>query len=365
METNQKERGSSRPVSRQGSAKRPSPTGQTKRRPASNQNTSVRRTAQQGSTSAERDRRVKQNRDAIRARQRQQARAKQRNNASRRPAPAVIYTQPAVFNRNRLLMQLLIVTAVVLALVMGLSIFFKVEVITVSGANVYSAWAVREASGIEEGDNLLTFSIPRASAQIKATLPYVDSVRIGIKLPNTVNIVIEELDVVYAIQSSDGLWWLMTSEGKVVEQTDGGTAGSYTKVLGVTLESPLIGEAGIAREEPTTATAQTDASGEIIGTEPVTVTGAERLQVALEILRELEANDVVGEAASVNVAELSDIVLWYGQRYQVMLGDTSNLSYKIDSMCSVISSEEMETGYGVLDVSFTIWTDKVGYTPFE
>ena len=362
METNQRE---TRTRSAQGKS-------QTRKRPATKTNTSSqaarkRRKAQQAKAraKAERERRVKQNREAAKARQRRQARAQQQTKAARRPAPAVIYTQPAAFNRNRLLMQLLIVTAVVLALVMCLSIFFKVETITVYGANVYSAWTVREASGIAEGDNLLTFSIPRACAQIRANLPYVDTVRIGIKLPDTVNIVIEELDVVYAIQSYDGLWWLINSEGKVIEPTDGGTAGSYTKVLGVTLDSPMVGETGTARETVTAATAQTDASGEVVGTEPVVVTGAERLQVALQILQELEANDIVGEAASVDVTDLTDIQLWYGQQYQVELGDSSNLSYKIASMYAVINKSEMSTGYGVLDVSFTLWPDEVGYTPFE
>lgn len=310
-------------------------------------------------------RRARQNREAVLARQRQLNRARQRKKVKRRPAPAVIYTQPAVFNRNRLMMQLLIVTAVVLAVVMGLSIFFKVDVICVYGADVYSAWTVREASGIQTGDNLLTFSVPRACAQIKANLPYVKTARIGIKLPDTVNIIIEEEAVVYAVQSSDGLWWLMTSGGKIVEQTDGGTAGSYTKLLGVTLDSPVINEQAMAREEPVDATTQTDASGEVVGTEPVIITGAQRLQIGLEILQHLESNDMVGEAASVNVAELGDIQLWYGQQYQVKLGDSENMAYKIAQMCAAIRSSEMSTGYGVLDVSYTIWPDQVGYTPFE
>ena len=79
---------------------------------------------------------------------------------------------------------------------------------------------VSDVSGIEIGDNLLSFGESKASAKIKIALPYVDQVRIGIKLPDTVNIVITEIDVVYAIQDVDGIWWLMTSEGRIMEQTD-------------------------------------------------------------------------------------------------------------------------------------------------
>lgn len=272
--------------------------------------------------------------------------------------PAVIYTQPRAFNRDRLLVQLLTVMAVVLALVLGLSVFFKVKVITVSGAEVYGAWTVREASGISEGDNLLTFGRARAAGKITAKLPYVKSARIGIKLPDTVNIEIEEEDVVYAIKSSDGIWYLMNSEGKVVEQSTSGSAKSYTQVLGVTLSAPVVGEPGIAAEEVPT---ETDESGEYI---PVTLTGAQRLSAALEILQALEENDIVGQAASVDVTRLNDIILWYGTQYQVNLGDNTNLFYKIACMNDVILQlSDYQTG--ILDVSFTTWKEQVGYTPFE
>ena len=274
------------------------------------------------------------------------------------PTPAVIYTQPLPFNRDRLVVQLLTVTAVVLAIVLGLSVFFKVKTITITGADTYSAWAVREASGISEGDRLLTFSKIRAASQVKANLPYVKSVRIGIKLPDTVNIMIEEESVVYAIKSGDGAWWLMDSDGRVVEQANNARAATCTQVLGVTLDQPVANEKGIATEAVPT---ETNELGELI---PVTTTGAQRLTAALQILKALEDNDIVGEAASVDVTSTEDIILWYGTQYQVNLGDTSRLDYKIDCMNdAILQLSDYESG--ILDISFTIWPNQVGYTRFS
>ena len=150
----------------------------------------------------------------------------------------------------------------------------------------------------------------------------------------------------------------MNSEGKVVEQSTSGSAKSYTQVLGVTLSAPVVGEPGIAAEEVPT---ETDESGEYI---PVTLTGAQRLSAALEILQALEENDIVGQAASVDVTRLNDIILWYGTQYQVNLGDNTNLFYKIACMNDVILQlSDYQTG--ILDVSFTTWKEQVGYTPFE
>ena len=284
--------------------------------------------------------------------------ARKRKRAQMHDTPAVIYTAPTPFNRNRLFIQLLSVVAVVVAMVGALSVFFKVKTITVSGAEKYSTWAVREASGIKEGDNLLTFSIPRASGQIIAQLSYVDKVRIGIKLPDTVNIYIEELDVAYAIKDSDGTWWLMTSDGRMVEQTNSGVAADHTQVLGVTVETPQVNEYAVATEEVPT---ETNEAGELV---PVTVTGAQRLSAALQILKALEANDIVGEAASVDVTRLEDVILWYGTRYQVNLGGTNDMEYKIACMNdTILQLSDYQTG--VLDVSFTYWKTQVGYTPFE
>lgn len=281
------------------------------------------------------------------------------------PTPAVIYTEPAAFSRNRLVVQLVTVVAVVLALTVGLSVFFKVQHIYVSGAKVYSESAITEVCGISKGDNLLTFSHARAAALIQANRPYVREVRFGIKLPDTVNIIIEEDEVVYAVKDETGQWWLMNSSGRVVTQGTSSTVANKTQILGVNLDNPVPNEHAVAMESAPAVTDTTDPSGETVAEiTPVTTTGAQRLDAALEILKALEANDIVGSAASVDVSRIDDIVLWYGTRYQVNLGDSTRLEYKIACMNSVIA-QMSEYQSGVLDCSFTIWEKQVGYTPFS
>ena len=299
--------------------------------------------------------------------QKTQQSPKRRVSKLRRPTQPVVYTQPKVFNRSRLMVQLVSIVAMVMAVVLCLSIFFRVEVVTVSGANAYGAWRVQEASGIQQGDYLLTFGKARACAKIKAELPYVDTVRIGIKLPNTVNIVIEEIDVVYAIQDQDGIWWLITSGGKVMEQTDAAGASAYTKVLGVKLSSPEKEEQAVAFQElieQTTPPQETLAEGETLVPRPIIVTEQQRLDAALSILRALEANEIVGEAASVDVTDMTRIELWYGARYQVNLGENTDMDYKIACLKGAVNKLS-DYDSGELDISFTTWPDKVTYTPFD
>ena len=305
--------------------------------------------------------RAEQRRKSAKRAKEREALAKRRKNR-----PPVVYTDPKPFNLNRLLIQLVAVLAIALAVTMGLSVFFKVETVVVYGNEAYSAWAVQEAAGLEGGENLLSFGRTKACGKIKTNLPYVKSVRIGITLPDTVNIYIEEFDVSYAIQTIDETWWLITSGGKVVEQIDGGTAGKHTKILGVYLDAPEPGQPAKALE--TIQVSETEAVDPQLATEttapPVVTTGAGQLTAALQILTAMERNDIVGEVASVNVESMTNIVLWYGARYQVNLGDTNEIEKKISYMKQAVA-QLSDYQIGVLDVSFVTWPDQVGFTPAE
>ena len=116
-----------------------------------------------------------------------------------RQAPEVTYTPPAPINRKKLLIRLATVMAVALALFLGCTVFFRVKDVVVTGTERYTDWSVREASGIEAGESLLAFGKTKAASRIMENLRYVKSVRIGITLPDTVNIHVEELEVVYFI----------------------------------------------------------------------------------------------------------------------------------------------------------------------
>lgn len=289
---------------------------------------------------------------------------KRRAPVQNRPTPDVVYTQPGPFNRNRFLLHILSIVAVVLALLFGMSVFFKVEVVTVAGTSKYTAWDVRQASGIQDGENLLTISEPRISTNIKTKLPYVDKVRVGIKLPDTVKIEIVELDVVYAIEADDGAWWLMRSDGGLVEKINNADAQLHTKVLGVKLTAPKVGEKAKAYQP---VSEETTEDGQPV---PVTINAAEQLETAVSILQFLEVRSVLGEIASIDVADVNDLQMWYGDRFQVLLGDATQLSYKIGLIKTAVDSYMKTYDSGILDASLTIQPDpnkeyQIIYTPFD
>lgn len=276
-----------------------------------------------------------------------------------RPLQDVVYMPPKPFMRNRLLLRLATVVAIVLALVLAMSVFFRVEHIQVSGMDQYTAWDISQASGIKQGDSLFSLGLPGAAARIKE-LDYVKDVRIGIRLPNMVIIDITEVRVTYAVKAQDNEWWLLDSSGRIIEKATEDNQEACTKILGVHLLNPKAGEQAVAQE---TDTPQVDEEGNTI---PVTVTAAQRLTVALNIADYLEANGIIGQAASIDVNDLGDIQFWYAQQYQVKLGNEQQLSHKISLVKGAIDKLSQEShNSGVLDASLTVDKTGVRYTRFQ
>ena len=286
---------------------------------------------------------------------------RQAQEARKSKAPAVTYNQPSPFNPRRLAIQLGLVAAVAAAILLGVSVFFKVENVVVYGNEKYDAWTVREASNIQEGENLLTFGSVRACDRIMKELPYVQNARIGVNLPDTVNIYITEYPVVYSVEDEAGNWWAIGSDGKVVERTDVGAAAANTMILGLKLKNPAAGEMAVAAElQPETATNEAGETVEL----PQLTTGDDQLKAAMTVMASLEKCDVLGQVASIDVTKPGDVSARYGERFEVLLGSTGDMDKKITWMRDAIAQmEDYQTG--TLDVTFTSYPSQAVFTPAE
>jgi cell division septal protein FtsQ len=258
----------------------------------------------------------------------------------KRSEPAVVRTQPKPFDRRHLMLKIWTIVAVVLAASIGLSIFFRVDEITVTGCDKYSAWSVSEAAGIQMGDSILFFGKATASSRIMDALPFIKSVRFRIKLPGSVDIIIEEAPVGYAVEAADGSWWLLTADGKVAQQTDAVNAQNNTIIKGVNLADPKLGETAKAYQS------QEDGA----------VTGADRLSAALHLAQLLEKNEIMGTMRYIDVSNLQQIQLWYKNQYSIALGDQQEMETKIATVAAAIPKiGSFQTGVMKLVKDGTVW----------
>lgn len=104
-------------------------------------------------------------------------------------------------NRGRFgfLFKFLCLLTLLVAMTVGATVFFRVEMVAVAGNSRYTQEEVVAASGIQLEDNLFRLNKNRISSDIRQKLPYVEGVNIVRRLPSTIVITVTEWDAVAQI----------------------------------------------------------------------------------------------------------------------------------------------------------------------
>lgn len=224
--------------------------------------------------------------------------------------------------------RLLIMVAVVVAIVLGVAIFFRIRTVEVQGNSIYSWEQVANASGISPGDNLFMLNREAVAGSIQAQLPYVQKVSVGRILPDTVVIQVEESQIAGLVEADVGGKWYINTEGRVLGSSIDNFTGQVVEMQGFTLVNPQTGEAAVASE------GQEDA-----------------MTAALEIVGAMEGTGLMEKITTINVEKTYDIELLCGEQYQILLGGTDKLSYKIQYLQAVL--EELDPALsGTIDLTF-------------
>ena len=222
-----------------------------------------------------------------------------------------------------LLKRLMIMAGIVVAVILSMVIFFRVENVMVEGNSYYSQQEILQVCGVTSGDNLLTLSRSKISGSIMAPLKYVDSVKVTRQLPDTLIIRITEGKPKYAVRDTQGEWYLITAQGKVVEQITQRQAADFTVVQELAILPPTVGE---DLQIHAAAGDETKAKGQ--------------LSALKTLLTDIEEAALGRHIVSVSIPSAFKISLWYEDRFQVELGDTNRMDYKLEYLKEVIRREE-------------------------
>jgi len=256
--------------------------------------------------------------DGMRNKQKRQAKQKTRRRIS-----------PEVWKR------ILIMGGVAVALVLSMIIFFRVRNVEVRGNNYYTAEEVVQAAGIASGDNLLTLSRGEIAGNVIAQLPYVKHVRVTRTLPDTVVITVTEDETTFAVADQGGKLYLITAAGKATEQVSELDAKSHILIQDLVIQPAVIGEQIHVAEG-----------------EDGSVSPQEQLNALTTLLRELEAAKLEKDITAVSVPSAFNLTVWYEDRFEVRLGTTDDLAYKLEYL-KVVVQEQKEYTTGIIDLTFS------------
>lgn len=195
------------------------------------------------------------------------------------------------------------------------TVFFKVNSVTVEGKTRYSDSRIISASGIAVGDSLLLTG-NKAENSIITNLPYIGKVTISKTLPDRIILKVSECKANCAFAVDGG--YLLANDDKVLEKTD-------KLPDGITLIT-----AEIKSYNPGEKIQLTNKSEKIIG----------------QILDAAE-NAKIKNITAVNVNNTSDISICYANRMILKLGTIESLQKKMANGAAIINTEEKKYGNDV------------------
>ena len=231
-----------------------------------------------------------------------------------------------VKNRRSILYGPLMFLLICAALVLGMSVFFKVSKITVEGSSIYTPEEVVEASGVEEGDYLFFVNRFAAASRIHAKLPYVDEVRVTRALPSHVTITITESSAMAYVNSGTAYWVLDQNCRLLTTATENELSG-LIRIEGVTPLAPEVGAIIAAGEAD-----------------------AAKVTYLAEILDQMLTRGIAGEVTMIDMSDVTNPAFAYEDRFTVRLGRDENVEYKFGMLDSAVE-QLTEQDTGTIDLS--------------
>ena len=160
----------------------------------------------------------------------QQKRSSQRRTADRRTDyPRQSYSRDEIRSmktkarekkrrpKRLILYSLGIIALIAVAIIISVSVFFKIGSFAVTGDEIYSHEEIIAATELKTGDNLFTFSKENISAKVEKALPYVESLGIKRSLTGKVTLNVKAASAALAIDNGDE-YVILNSSCKVLEE---------------------------------------------------------------------------------------------------------------------------------------------------
>lgn len=228
------------------------------------------------------------------------------------------------YNRRRrgrftFLYKLLAALVICGAVVAALTLFFRVDAIVITGAERYTQEEIIQATGLEAGDNLFLLNKYAIAEDLLKKLPYIAQVRINRELPETLYIEVAETRAALAVVQ-DGMAWLVSPEGKLVEQRTADAAGELPQVTGCQLLAPSVASFLALPAERSI-----------------------QQESLLALLAALEDGGLLEQVQGIHMEDLSYLTMDYTQRFRVELPYSADYAYKLRGLQAILDSGRIES----------------------
>lgn len=213
-------------------------------------------------------------------------------------------------------------------LIFGISVFFRVAVIEVTGAKKYSVEQILSVSGIKKGDNLIFIDAGAAEGKIGLNLPYLNEIVIEKIIPDKIVIKVTESQAI-AVLSYDGNWWIVDQKARVLEKAEEKDAAGKIIISGIDPVSLVKGREIIIDENEDT-----------------------KLQYLISVLSAIYTAGITDKVGSLDMSNIGNITFTYTDRFTVIMSGAENAGHMLDLMQNVVAQlDPDEKGKIKIDLS--------------
>ena len=210
---------------------------------------------------------------------------------------------------------LLIVGGIVFALV---SPIFNINEIRVINNNQISTETIMSLSQLQIGQNIFKFKGSQVRKDIK-TNPYVENIKVQRRLPNRVEITIEERQKNYNVEFLNGYAYI-NNQGYILEISE------------QKLDLPVI--QGVSTEQK-----------EIVAGNRLNAEDLSKLENVIQIMNICKNYDLEKKVSSINIEDKDNYILYLEEEKKTIdLGDESNLSNKMLYVSTILKENEGKEG---------------------
>lgn len=208
---------------------------------------------------------------------------------------------------------LVLILVTVVGIALSLTVLFKTDKIIVNGQTPYNDADIIEASGIKTGENIIRADYSKAEEKVLGSLLYVETVSVKKQFPTTVVITVTETKPCYNVKTQDG-YLIVSQNGKVLDLLVSPIDGLLT-VYGIEPESVL--PFSILKDKE-----------------------SNKADILTSIKNAFDKSEI-GGIISVDLSDKYDISLNYDDRIEVIIGNSSNIAYKVEYAKSVFESNKI------------------------
>lgn len=213
----------------------------------------------------------------------------------------------------------------------SVTLLFKIGKYELQGECGYTLEEIVQAFGHEQGENIFSFSAGEEEARLAQTLPYLESVRIRRRLPDTVVFIVTPAKETYSIPVAEGA--AVLSEGLRILRIAAEAPAELCRLEGLTIENAAVGSVFQAP-------------------------APEQQALLEELLSALKESGIQG----IRQIDLSDSYdLWFTAhdgKVKVLLGTTVKLEYKLETVYKLLTDDLLPGSEGTLDVTAAPSTGK-------